>query len=271
MTVQRAGAMPVVSIITVVYNGARFVEETLTSVLAQQDVTLDYHVIDGGSTDGTVEIIRRYADRLAGWVSEPDQGIADAFNKGIARARGDYLMFLNADDALAHPRALAELLEHAAGAGWPDVVYGDFDLYDPDTGARMHRISTEYARGRLISGGVPPHPRHADAPALFRKYGLVRHLLQGGHGLRIVPARGSRGRRAARAGAGQQDAHRRHQRARARLGGRRDHSRAAPPRLSGRLGRDAHAHGLRRAGPGAAHPRGLGLYRAFDALRRRKA
>ena len=104
---------PDVSVVTVVCNGVAHVGETIESVLAQSGVDLEYWVIDGGSTDGTVEVVGKYAARLTGWTSEPDQGIADAFNKGLARVRGEYVMFLNADDALANPDALEQLVAFA--------------------------------------------------------------------------------------------------------------------------------------------------------------
>jgi glycosyltransferase involved in cell wall biosynthesis len=158
-------------VITVVFNGMRFVEETILSVQAQTYAPIEHWLIDGGSTDGTVEVICRHEARLGGWISEPDAGIADAFNKGVARARGDYLMFLNADDALLRPEAFAELIAAARECNWPDVVYGDFDLYDPDTGARMYRIATEYARDKLITGTVLPHPSMLMHRRYFDKYG----------------------------------------------------------------------------------------------------
>lgn len=164
-------AEPVVSVITCVRNGAQFVEDTIVSVLAQRDVTLDYQIIDGASTDGTVDIVRRYADRLSGWISEPDRGIADAFNKGIDRARGDYLMFLNSDDALAHPRALADLLEFAAARDWPDVVYGDCDRYDRETGAHLQRMAIDYDRRRFLRSEVLPHPCMLMHRRYFETYG----------------------------------------------------------------------------------------------------
>lgn len=143
----------------------------MTSVLGQQDVAVDYHVIDGASTDGTVEIIRRHADHLAGWLSEPDEGIADAFNKGIDRAKGDYLMFLNADDALAHPRALADLLTHAEANKWPDVIYGDCDLCDPDTGRFLYCAAIDYSCERFLRGDMLPHPGMLMHRRYFEKYG----------------------------------------------------------------------------------------------------
>lgn len=161
---------PVITVITAVFNGARFIEDTVTSVLAQCGVEFEYWVIDGGSTDNTADIIARYAGRLHS-LSESDHGIADAFNKGLERARGDYLMFLNSDDALAHPRALADLVAHAAQNGWPDVVYGDCDLYDPDTGAFLYRAIINYDRQRFLQCEALPHPGMLMHRRYFEKYG----------------------------------------------------------------------------------------------------
>ena len=90
--------VPRISIITVVRNGRDTIEQTIKSVLQQDCADLEYLVIDGGSTDGTVEIIRKYADRLSFWASEPDNGIYEAMNKALDRARGSGHLFLNAGD-----------------------------------------------------------------------------------------------------------------------------------------------------------------------------
>lgn len=89
---------PLVSIITIVYNGKTHLEQTILSVLQQSYANIEYLVIDGGSTDGTQEILRQYDDWLDFWVSEPDKGISDAFNKGISLSSGDLIGILNADD-----------------------------------------------------------------------------------------------------------------------------------------------------------------------------
>ena len=89
-----------ISIITVCLNAMEYIEQTITSVMAQTYPNLEYIIIDGGSLDGTVDIIRKYESRLAYWHSQPDRGIAHAFNLGLAQAHGDWILYLNADDLL---------------------------------------------------------------------------------------------------------------------------------------------------------------------------
>ena len=116
--------MPTVSIITITYNAERFLERTVQSVVAQQATDYEYIVIDGASTDGTLDIIRKYEHHITRWISEPDGGLYDAMNKGLHRARGQYVWFMNAGDELHHPQTLPHLLERIATTQ-ADVYYSD--------------------------------------------------------------------------------------------------------------------------------------------------
>jgi glycosyltransferase involved in cell wall biosynthesis len=112
---------PLVSVVTIVYNGARHLEQTIRSVLEQSYSNIEYFIIDGGSTDESVSIIRKYESSLAGWISEPDKGISDAFNKGIDRTTGSIIGLINADDWYEKDcisKVVAEMESH-------DVAYGD--------------------------------------------------------------------------------------------------------------------------------------------------
>ena len=91
---------PKISVITITFNSAATLEETILSVTSQDYPDLEYVIIDGGSTDGTLDIIRKYQDKIQIVVSEPDRGISDAFNKGIARATGEIVGIINSDDIL---------------------------------------------------------------------------------------------------------------------------------------------------------------------------
>ncbi len=118
---------PLVSIITVVYNGEAYLEQTIRSVLEQTYANIEYIIIDGGSTDGTVDIIKKYEKYIAYWISEKDEGIYDAMNKGIKAASGEIIGLLNADDYYVDSHVLSKV-KNAFSASSADVVYGDIFL-----------------------------------------------------------------------------------------------------------------------------------------------
>lgn len=148
-----------ISVITAVYNNRETVAQALDSALAQTHPDVELIVIDGGSTDGTLEILQGYADRLTVLVSEPDRGIYDALNKGIARASGEVVGFLHSDDLFADAAVLSRIAAVFADPA-TDAVYGDL-LYvrkdDPSRVVRTWRAGAFMPAG-LARGWMPPHP-----------------------------------------------------------------------------------------------------------------
>ena len=123
--------LPLVSIVTPSFNQARFLEATLRSVLEQDYPRIEYLVVDGASTDGSVDIIRRYADRLAWWVSEKDTGQSEAINKGLGRAHGEFIGWLNSDDIYL-PGAISAAVSAFQSHPEAGLIYGDALAIDSD-------------------------------------------------------------------------------------------------------------------------------------------
>ena len=148
-----------ITIITATWNCAATVADCLASVAVQSYAHREHVVIDGASTDGTVAVLEAHRDRLAVLVSEPDRGIYDALNKGIARATGEVVGFLHADDIYAGPEVLAHV---AAAFADPAVsaVYGDLQYVRQDNPNQVvrHWRSTPFSPRRLAWGWMPPHP-----------------------------------------------------------------------------------------------------------------
>ncbi len=157
-TLPNGSPWPRVSVVTPSYNQAQFIEETIRSALLQGYPNLEYIIVDGGSTDGSVEIIRRYADHLAWWVSEPDSGQSEAINKGFARATGDILAWLNSDDVYL-PGAMAASVAHLTAHPEVNLVYGDAQIID-ETGNRVGGIAgARFDLKRLVTDIHPiPQP-----------------------------------------------------------------------------------------------------------------
>jgi len=127
--------------VTPCFNAARFIRETLGSVLHQEFDHIEYVVVDGGSTDGTAEIIQSQSDSLAWWVSEPDEGQASALNKGFARSTGDVLGFINGDDVLM-PGAIRAVAQAFAAHPEVEIIYGGVEWIDA-SGASLGRHTGE--------------------------------------------------------------------------------------------------------------------------------
>lgn len=134
---------PTFSIITVTYNAAATLEDTIQSVIAQTYHHIEYILIDGGSKDNTLNIINRYRDHIAHVISEPDKGLYDAMNKGIQLATGDYLCFLNAGDSFHEDDTLLQIVHSLHNeTQLPDVLYGETELVDGEGHfVRMRRLS----------------------------------------------------------------------------------------------------------------------------------
>jgi len=116
---------PLISIITITYNAVNTIEETIKSVLEQTYPNIEYIIIDGGSTDGTVEIIKKYSSQISYWISEPDKGIYNAMNKGIMQAHGAWINFMNSGDTFYNSKTLDTINFHQINNKIIKVIYGD--------------------------------------------------------------------------------------------------------------------------------------------------
>jgi len=148
-----------VTIITVAFNSAAMIGDTLSSVAAQTHPDIEHLVIDGASRDDTLKVVAEFGSRVAKVVSEPDRGIYDAMNKGLAMATGDLVGFLNADDVFADSGSVAALVESARRTS-AHAIYGDLVYVRADDLSSVVRVwrSGVFDRRRLRFGWMPPHP-----------------------------------------------------------------------------------------------------------------
>ena len=160
-----------ISVITVCYNSARTLERSLQSVAQQDWSEVEHIVIDGASTDGTKEILERFRSRLAYLLSEPDNGIYDAMNKGLAHATGDIVCFLNADDQYASTNVLSKVASQMGGHNL-DALMGDVAFFHEENLSRVVRRyrSDRFSPERLAWGWMPAHP------ALFLRKEVVQRV-----------------------------------------------------------------------------------------------
>ena len=150
---------PLVTIVTPSFNQAPYLETTIRSVLEQDYPNIEYIIMDGGSNDGSVEIIQRYADRLAYWESVKDKGQTDAINKGFARAHGEILAWLNSDDIL-YPNAVREAVAYLTKHPECGLVYGDSDFIDAK-GKVIGRFNAKLTNYKKLTEGYVHIPQQA--------------------------------------------------------------------------------------------------------------
>lgn len=159
---------PRISIITVSFNSVRTIEQTIYSIVGQSYPNIEYIIIDGGSTDGTVDVIRKYQDKIAYWVSEPDYGIFHAMNKGVVAATGDYIQFIGSDDSLVDERVIERLIPYFAEA--PDILSCQEWGVNYQTGYQ-ELLPNQHARDkRTFGGAMIPHAAMFAKRTLLGKY-----------------------------------------------------------------------------------------------------
>lgn len=169
----------IVSIITVCYNSASTIEDTIQSVLRQSYPDIEYIIIDGASTDGTLKIIEKYKDNISTILSEKDKGMYDAINKGIELCNGEVIGILNADDFYIDDNAIGEVVakmqEEKADSLYSDLYY----VAAEDTNKVIRNwVSGKYNRQKFLYGWMPPHPTFFVKRTAYEKYGCFNLSLK---------------------------------------------------------------------------------------------
>ncbi|MFA6189498.1 MAG: glycosyltransferase family 2 protein [Sulfuricurvum sp.] len=164
-----------VSIITVVYNNVNTIQDAIESVLSQTYTDIEYIIIDGGSTDGTVEIIKSYGNKISKFISESDHGIYDAMNKGLKLATGDIVGILNSDDFYAHTEVISKVVqifqENRIECMFADLVY-----VHPKNLEKIVRYydSSHFSPKKFAYGWMPAHPTFFVKREMYEKYGYFK-------------------------------------------------------------------------------------------------
>lgn len=166
---------PKISIITVVWNNATTIKDAMDSVLSQTYKNIEYIIIDGASTDGTVEIIQSYGDKITKFVSEKDNGLYDAMNKGIGLATGDIVGILNSDDFYIDEFVIEKVVKEFKSKN-VDSVYADLVFVKSDNLDKVVRYydSSHFSSEKFAYGWMPAHPTFFVKKEIYDKYGVFR-------------------------------------------------------------------------------------------------
>ena len=164
--------MNVLSIITINYNNKQGLADTFASVFAQTFFNFEYIVIDGGSTDGSTDIIEQHAGKISRWVTEKDEGIYDAMNKGITAASGEYLIFLNSGDCFHKPDTLGRCMQYLSGFPDADILYADIYLIsgpqaEPELYTHPANLRLKYFKNHVLN-----QQASLIRAGLFKEFGL---------------------------------------------------------------------------------------------------
>ena len=161
-----------VSIITVTYNSAATVEDTIKSVCSQDYPDIEYLLIDGGSKDKTLDIAQKYKNKISQIISEPDNGMYDAINKGIAMATGEIIAILNSDDFYMDEKVISNVVDTFKSTN-SEAVYGNLFYVDAlDTNKVIRKWNSgSYSGNSFLYGWMPPHPSFFAKKACYEKYG----------------------------------------------------------------------------------------------------
>lgn len=191
-----------VSIITVCYNSEEFIKDAIDSVLSQSYSNIEYIIIDGNSTDRTIDIVKSYGSKISKFISEKDKGIYDAMNKGISLSSGEIVAILNSDDFYTGPNVISNIVACFQTYN-PDGIYGDLDVVFRDNTKRVKRkyLADKFSAKSLEFGIMPGHATIFLKRELFDKFGMyklnypisadfeliVRYLIKGGIKLHYLP------------------------------------------------------------------------------------
>jgi glycosyltransferase involved in cell wall biosynthesis len=168
------------SIITITFNSAATLEATIQSVLSQDYPDIEYIIIDGKSTDATLEIVSKYQDKISKVISEKDQGLYDALNKGIGYCTGDVIGFLHSDDVYYDNTILSQIMQRFSKHPEAQGLYGDLifvDRFDLNNTKRVWH-SGNYVAGSFLNGWMPPHPTFFVRKEVYQRHGTFNTKLK---------------------------------------------------------------------------------------------